>query len=111
MGSTDAMDSAAAFTEELLRTGVMLSELASNLVEALPADAYPGEEPGAVVIDMVTGTIRTALAAVDERDLEHATELIAASRDHVLEHLKLALAFSRRIQSTEGGPGTSPTDG
>ncbi len=110
MGSTEAMDSVASFAEELLRTGLMLSELMSNIVEALPADAYPGEEPGAVVIEMVTGTIRTALAAVDKRDLEHATELIAASRDRVLEHLNLALALSRRIHKG-GSPGGLGTDG
>jgi alkylation response protein AidB-like acyl-CoA dehydrogenase len=30
----------------------MLSELGSNLAESLPADAYPGEEPGGAWRDM-----------------------------------------------------------
>jgi hypothetical protein len=38
------------FVRELLSTGSMLWEIAADLAETLPADAYPGEEPGAVVI-------------------------------------------------------------
>lgn len=58
-------DHVTTFTAELLRTGLMLAELAAELAETLPADAYPGVEPGAVVIEMITGTIRTALCAVE----------------------------------------------
>ncbi len=108
MGSREASDHVTAFTEELLRTGLMLSELGSNLAESLPAEAFPGEEPGAVVIEMVTGTIRTALGAVERRDLARATGLIAEARDRVLEHLQLALALSRRIH-TGGDEGASTT--
>jgi hypothetical protein len=110
MGYREAPDHVTAFTEELLRTGLMLSELGSNLAESLPADAYPGEEPGAVVIEMVAGTIRTALGAVDGQDLARATELIAEARDRVLEHLQLALALSRRMHKG-GGDGPSMTHG
>ncbi len=82
----------------------MLFDLAADLTEALPADAYPGEEPAAVVIEMVTGTIRTVLAAADERDVERATELIAEARERVLEHLQLALELSRRIHGDADEP-------
>jgi len=96
--------------EELLRTGLMLSELGCNLAESLPAGAYPGEEPGAVVIEMVTGTIRTALGAVEGQDLARATELIADARECVREHLQLALALSRRMHKG-GAAGPSRTHG
>jgi hypothetical protein len=101
--STESLDHVGAFTQELLRSGCMLSGLAADLVEALPPDAYPGEEPANVVIEMVVGTIRTALGGVDERELERATDLIAAACDRVLEHLQLALELSRRMHGEAGG--------
>jgi hypothetical protein len=64
------------FVLELLRTGSMLSGLLGNLVDALPVDAYPGEEPAAVVFEMLCGTIATALDSVDLCDVDRATELI-----------------------------------
>ncbi len=97
MGSVVPEDHVARFTEELLRTGSMLSGLAADLVEALPPDAYPDECPAAVVIEMVTGTIRTALADTDEREVYRASDLIAEARERVLEHLRLALELSRRM--------------
>jgi hypothetical protein len=97
MGLAVPEDHVARFTGELLRTGSMLSELVADLVEAVPLDAYPGERPAAVVIEMVTGTIRTALADTDERQVHRATDLIVEARERVLEHLQLALGLSRRM--------------
>jgi hypothetical protein len=104
MGTIDSQDHVAAFTEELLRTGLMLSDLGANLAEELPADAYPGEEPGAVVIDMITGTIRTALVDADESDLRRAVELMLEANERVLEHLQLALELSRRMNGDDAEP-------
>ncbi|HZE04457.1 MAG TPA: hypothetical protein VE127_04485 [Solirubrobacteraceae bacterium] len=91
------------FVVELLRTGVMLSELAADLIESLPSDAYPGEEPGHVILEMMCGTIRTTLASADPRDVRRATELIAQAAQRTIEHLRLAQALSRRVHG-EGGP-------
>jgi hypothetical protein len=110
MGPGEPTDHAAAFTEALLRAGYMLSGLAADLVEASPSDAYPREEPGAVVIEMVVGTIGTAFSSADQRDLQRATELIATACDRVLEHLQLALDVSRRMEGGREG-GTSRTYG
>jgi hypothetical protein len=82
----------------------MLFDLPADLTEVLPADDYPGEEPAAVVIEMVTGTIRTVLAAADERDVERATKLIAEACERVLEHLRLAVELSRRIHGDADEP-------
>jgi hypothetical protein len=84
---------------ELLRTGWMLRELVSELSDALPVDAYPGEEPGAVVIEMLCGTIATALESADPRDVRRATELIDQARGRTLEHLQVDRELSRRIDS------------
>lgn len=98
-------DGASAFTLELLRSAVMLTGLAEDLVDSIRPDAYPAEEPGAVFIEMVSGTIATAVAEADPHDLRRATELIAAARDRVVEHLQLALELSRRMHGEdEGGP-------
>jgi hypothetical protein len=91
------------FVRELLTAGVMLNGLVLDLVEAVRDDAYPGEEPIAVVIEMLCGTIATAVASVDPRDVERASELIDLARTRTLEHLRLARVLSRRMDDTDGG--------
>jgi hypothetical protein len=59
MGSQPTEDHIERFVVELLCTGAMLGGLVSDLSAALPTDAYPGEEPRAVVIEMLCGTIGT----------------------------------------------------
>ncbi len=93
------------FVHKLLGTGMMLSELASDLIDALPDDAYPGEEHGAVVLEMLCGTIATALESVDPRDVRCATELIDLAGERTLEHLRLASEMSRRMHGNGGGVG------
>jgi hypothetical protein len=81
----------------------MLTGLADDLVDAIPRDAYPGEDPGAVFIEMVSGTIATAIGEADPHDLLRATELIAAACERVVEHLRLAVELSRRMHGAAGG--------
>ncbi len=54
----------------------MLSELVADLVDVLPDDAYPGEEPRAVVLEMLCGTVGTVLTHHDVADVERTTEFI-----------------------------------
>jgi hypothetical protein len=93
------------FVRELLTTGVMLNGLVLDLVELVRDDAYPGEEPMAVVIEMFCGTIATALESVDPRDVERASELIDLARARTFEHLQLARDLSRRMHGNDGGIG------
>jgi hypothetical protein len=93
------------FVHELLRAGIMLTDLGADLVESLPEDAYPGEQPGAVILQMMCGTIRTAVGSADPQDLRRATQLIELAVARTLEHLRLACELSRRIHG-EGGAGT-----
>jgi hypothetical protein len=93
------------FVCELLRAGFMLSDLGADLAESLPADAYPDEEPGAVILQMMCGTIRTAVESADPRDVRRATELIEQAVARTLEHLRLACELSRRMH---GDGGSSP---
>lgn len=89
----------------MLRTGSMLCELVSDLIDALPADASPGEECGSVAIEMLCGTIATALGSAEPHDVRRATELIDLAGDRTLEHLRLACDLSRHIDRDIGGTG------
>lgn len=93
------------FVFDLLRTGFWLSELASNLTDALPPDAYPGEDTAEVVLEMVCGSIATALETVDPRELRRATELIELASERMREHLQMLQAMSDRMHGTDGGRG------
>jgi hypothetical protein len=104
MGTNDSGDLVDEFTLGLLRAGWMLCGLAADLTEAMPDDAYPGEKPAHVVMEMMTGTIRTAIGSADERDLERATDLITEACDRVIEHLELALKLAERMgDASDGG--------
>lgn len=110
MGPTRAPDQVDEFADELLRTGCMIFGVAADLVEELPGEAYPGEEPGAVIISMMTGTIRTALVDIDPDDVSRATELIAEARNRVIEHLQLAVELSRRMGANASDCPDRPDD-
>lgn len=90
------------FVLKLIGTGIWLSELAADLVEALPEDAYPGEDAGAVILEMLCGTAATVLGSIAPRDVERATELIELARDRTVEHLQLTLEMSRRRHGGDG---------
>jgi hypothetical protein len=93
------------FVIELLSTGSMLWGVIEDITDALPPDAYPGEELSEVATEMVYGSIATALAAVDPEEVRAATRLIDLAGARVLEHLQLACELSRRMHSDDGSAG------
>lgn len=93
------------FVIKLLSTGSMLSGVIRDLADALPSDAYPGEEPADVVVEMVYGSIAIALRAVDPEDLETATRLVDLAGKRVLKDLQLACELSRRMHPGDRGSG------
>jgi hypothetical protein len=105
MDSLSGGDHIQRFVLALLSTGCVLTELAADLIEALPADAYPGEKPANVVVEMLCGTIATALVSADPRDVRRATELIGLAATRTREHLLLACDLSRRIHGDDEGRG------
>lgn len=44
-----------------------LADVLGMLLEDLPEDAFPGEEPAEVLVEMLTGTLRPAAEAAGER--------------------------------------------
>jgi hypothetical protein len=105
MGAASAERHIVRFVLELLHTGSMLRSLLDDLTAALPIDAYPDEEPRAVVLGMLCGTISTALGSADRRDVERATQLIDQAGERTLEHLLLARDLSRRMHNGDDAPG------
>jgi hypothetical protein len=91
------------FVWDLLRTGLALSDLAASLIDALPEGAYPGEEPGEVVLDMMTGTIQPAVEAAGPEAVRQATALMGAAYDRVMTDLDRALELSRQREASQDG--------
>ena len=84
---------ARAFVEEVLRTGMGLGDLLSDLIDSLPDDAFPGENTAEVLVEMVAGSVQPVLAAAGEEAVEEARALLGALCDKTL--LDLALAVDR----------------
>jgi hypothetical protein len=97
------------FVYTLMLTGGWLMELMSGLSVELPTESYPGEDPRAVVFEMLCGTIETALQPAEPQDLQRATELIDLAAARVEEYLRLACELSRRMH--ESGTGDRRTYG
>ncbi len=68
----------------------MLSDLAAELAEALPEEAFPGEDNGEVVLEMIRGTIATSLQSATLSELARSTELMERAVDRTIEHLEEA---------------------
>lgn len=84
------------FVEEVLRTGVLLTDTLSGILEDLAEDAFPGEHPGDVLIEMLVGTVRPAVEAVETRTVVEATALLGAMSDRFVADLQAALEIARR---------------
>jgi hypothetical protein len=92
----EGADAARALVEELLRAGLALTDLLASLLEDIPEDAFPGEDDGAVLMEMVVGSCRPALEAAGEQECIVATALIGAIRDRVFDDLRAAAELARR---------------
>jgi hypothetical protein len=80
---------------ELLRTGMALTDALGTLLEDIPEDAFPGEDPTEVLIEMLVGTCRPAIEAAGESTCMSAQALIAAIGERFIEDLRAAAARSR----------------
>jgi hypothetical protein len=89
------------FVEELVGTGLMLADLLPGLLDALKEDAYPGEDSAAVLLEMVTGTIRPVADAAGQRRVQDATALVSAAADKTLADLRTALDLARQRQQID----------
>jgi len=98
----EADDYVSAFVRQTLRTGLMLQRVLSDLLEGLPEDAFPGEDSAAVLIEMLTGTIRPVAEAAGGRTVAETTALLDACGEKVLADLRGALTI--RVAMDRGRP-------
>jgi hypothetical protein len=83
------------FVEEVLRTGLMLADVLGALLEDLPDDAFPGEDPAEVLLEMLAGTFRPAAKAAGARAVREAAGLLGALGDRALADLRAAADAAR----------------
>lgn len=93
-GGADGADAARVLIDELLRTALALGGVLASLLEELPEGAFPGEDNGAVLVEMLVGSCLPAVEAAGEPDCWAASALIGAVRDRVLEDLRAAAALA-----------------
>jgi hypothetical protein len=79
-----------ALVEELLRTGLVLTDTLALLIEQLPDDAFPGEDNAAVLVEMTAGSCASVVQATGEATCRQTLAVIAALRDRFVEDLKTA---------------------
>jgi hypothetical protein len=77
------------YVADLLRTGLILVDLGSELVEAMP-ERVDGEPAAAVLIDMMAGSAAPAIAAAGPRAVAEARALMEATIDRILADLRTA---------------------
>jgi hypothetical protein len=76
-----------AVVEELLRTALWLFDVSTALLDEMPDDAFPGEDSGAVLIEMLAGSCRPAIESAGEVGCQAAMKLAAAMRENVRKDL------------------------
>ena len=91
-----AEDEVRTFVEELLRTGLTLTDLLAGLLEELPEGAFPGEDSGDVLIDMLAGSLTPVAEAAGRTTVRRSTALLGAVRDRTIADLRLAAKQARR---------------
>jgi hypothetical protein len=83
------------FVVEALRVGLMLSDLLSGILDDLPEDAFPGEDPAEVLIAMLTGSVVPVGRAAGPRTVRQATALLGAMADRTIDDLRAAAERAR----------------
>jgi hypothetical protein len=85
--------------EELLRTALWLFDITTSLLDDMPDDGFPGEDPAAVMVEMLAGSCRPAIEAAGEAGCRAAIDLAGAIREHIRDDLRAAADLSRQRAS------------
>jgi hypothetical protein len=99
----EAVDLAAtrALVEEVLRTAMVLEDIVEGLLEDVPDDAFPDEDPALILLAMIVASSLPATRAAGPRDTRTATALVGALRERALTDLHTAAS---RIQARDPDP-------
>src|SRR5690242_12927909 len=87
---TPIADETSDFVREVLGTGLMLVDVLSLVLDDLPDDAFPGEEPAEVLLEMLVGSFRPAAEAAGADEVRQATALVGALGDRAVADLRAA---------------------
>lgn len=89
------------FVRELLTTAFTFMDAISSLIESFEEgeQPWPGEETGEVLIEMAAGSIRPALKAMSDAEIDRTVELIAAVRERFMGDLRLAAEMAGRREN------------
>lgn len=85
--------------EEVLRTAMALEDIVASLLDDLPDDAFPGRDPGLVLLEMIVGSVHPAAVAAGAHDTRTATALVVAIRERVLTDLHAAAKLAREAEA------------
>jgi hypothetical protein len=77
------------------RTGLMFSDVLSGLLDDMPDDAFPGESPADVLIEMLTGSVRPVAEAAGAETVRASLALVGAMADKTMSDLRRALEIAR----------------
>jgi hypothetical protein len=90
-------DAVVAFVDEVIGSGVAWSEIVRALLDGLEdGDPWPGEDPVAVLHEMLVGTVALELRHVPDGAVREATRLIARANARVRQELRLAAEVAGR---------------
>lgn len=89
-------DAAQLLIEEMLRTALWLFDISTSLLDDLPDGAFPGEDSGEVMIEMLAGSCRPAIDAAGDDGCRIAIELLTSIRENVLNDLRAAAELARQ---------------
>ena len=92
--------------QEVICTALALESVISGLLEDLPDDAFPGADPGVLLMQMIVGTAHPAAAVAGVRDCRSAIALVVAIRERVLADLRRAVDLAEEQSETE--PSATP---
>lgn len=94
--------------EEVLRTAMALEDVVVSLLDDLPDGAFPGEDPGLVLLEMIVGSVHPAAIAAGLRDTRTATALVVAIRERVLADLHAAATLAGEREREPEPPARNP---
>lgn len=82
--------------EETLRTALWLFDISASLLDDLPDDAFPGEDAGEVMVEMLAGSCRPSIDAAGGDGCRVAIELMISIRENVLNDMRAAVEPARK---------------
>jgi hypothetical protein len=95
----DDLETTRALVEEVLRTAMALEDVVVSLLDDLPDGAFPNEDPGLVLLEMIVGSVHPAAVAAGPHDTRTATALVGAIRERVLADLRTAATLAGERES------------